>query len=43
VVLSLIGVEDGEQATTVEVVRLVTVRAKPVASELFAWVLPLAL
>ena len=37
VVLSAIGVEDGEQLTLVEVVRFVTVNAKPVAVLLFAW------
>ena len=39
----LIATEPGEQETEVKVVRLLTVRAKPVASELFWWVLPLAL
>ena len=38
----LIATEPGEQETEVKVVRLLTVRAKPVASELLAWVLPLA-
>jgi hypothetical protein len=37
VVLSLIGTELGAHPTTVELVRLVTVRAKPVALALSAW------
>jgi hypothetical protein len=38
----LIATEPGEQETEVKVVRLLTVRAKPVASELFPWTLSLA-
>jgi hypothetical protein len=34
----LIATEPGEHAMLVEVERLLTVRAKPVASELLAWV-----
>ena len=37
-----IATEDGLQLIEVAVVRLFTVRAKPVVSELLAWVLPLA-
>ena len=38
----LIATEDGLQLIDVAVVRLFTVSAKPVVSELLAWVLPLA-
>ena len=38
----LIATEPGEQLIAVEVVRLFAVKAKPVVSELLAWVLPLA-
>jgi hypothetical protein len=41
--LSLIGVEAGVQLTAVAVARLVTVRAKPVALLLLAWMASLAL
>jgi hypothetical protein len=35
----LIATDDGEQLTAVEVERLLTLRAKPVLSELLAWTL----
>jgi hypothetical protein len=41
--LSLIGTELGAQLTEVAVARLVTVRAKPLAVLLLAWIASLAL